>query len=120
MSLLCYNRGCGQRFDPENNTEGESSGGAGARCLLDCQRGERGRLWGSAGRCEPVPPGAGPAALRGSQPAPGAAAAGTRVWGRGRPALSCVPKPLKANVGFSAEGLCGCCIQRSYQRVFGF
>ncbi|XP_032534964.1 cysteine and histidine-rich domain-containing protein 1 [Chiroxiphia lanceolata] len=21
MSLLCYNRGCGQRFDPENNTE---------------------------------------------------------------------------------------------------
>lgn len=24
MSVLCYNKGCGQRFDPENNPEGES------------------------------------------------------------------------------------------------
>lgn len=24
MSVLCYNKGCGQRFDPENNKDGES------------------------------------------------------------------------------------------------
>lgn len=29
MSLLCYNRGCAQRFDPETNTEGESGGEGG-------------------------------------------------------------------------------------------
>jgi len=23
MSVLCYNKGCGQRFDPEKNPEGE-------------------------------------------------------------------------------------------------
>ena len=23
MSVLCYNKGCGQRFDPENNLDGE-------------------------------------------------------------------------------------------------
>lgn len=23
MSVLCYNKGCGQRFDPENNPDGE-------------------------------------------------------------------------------------------------
>lgn len=23
MALLCYNKGCGQRFDPEHNAEGE-------------------------------------------------------------------------------------------------
>lgn len=23
MSLLCYNKGCGQRFDPDNNPEGK-------------------------------------------------------------------------------------------------
>lgn len=25
MALLCYNRGCGQRFDPENNSDGKRS-----------------------------------------------------------------------------------------------
>lgn len=91
MSLLCYNRGCGQRFDPENNTEGESGGGAGARCLLDCQRGERGRLWGSAGRCEPVPPGAGPRGAAGLSAGPGCGCRGdTRVGpGQARAAPRC-------------------------------
>lgn len=31
MSLLCYNRGCGQRFDPETNTEGEDGAGGPSR-----------------------------------------------------------------------------------------
>lgn len=42
MSLLCYNRGCGQRFDPENNTEGESGGGPGARSSAGSGGGLRG------------------------------------------------------------------------------
>lgn len=27
MALLCYNRGCGQRFDPETNADGKKDPG---------------------------------------------------------------------------------------------
>lgn len=76
MSQLCYNRGCGQRFDPENNTEGESGGGAGARCSPGGQCGQRGRLRALRGSASPWR----------CHPARGAP--GTRVWGRGWPAAA--------------------------------
>ncbi|XP_068037651.1 cysteine and histidine-rich domain-containing protein 1 [Anomalospiza imberbis] len=39
MSLLCYNRGCGQRFDPENNTEGSCTYHPGVPVFHDALKG---------------------------------------------------------------------------------
>lgn len=103
MSQLCYNRGCGQRFDPENNTEGESGGrGPGRGAPLAGSAGSG----GGSGLCGAVP--ALGAVTRPAVPRGHACGAGAG------PAL---PKVLKAT-GFSAAGLCGGWTHHSYQRLF--
>ncbi|KAF4793249.1 Cysteine and histidine-rich domain-containing protein 1 [Turdus rufiventris] len=56
MSLLCYNRGCGQRFDPENNTEGSCTYHPGVPVFHDALKGCTKGLHNSEKPPEPVKP----------------------------------------------------------------
>ncbi|KAF2982434.1 hypothetical protein EK904_014888 [Melospiza melodia maxima] len=56
MSLLCYNRGCGQRFDPENNTEGSCTYHPGVPVFHDALKGCTKGFHNSEKPPEPVKP----------------------------------------------------------------
>ncbi|KAG8522371.1 hypothetical protein J0S82_002239 [Galemys pyrenaicus] len=74
MALLCYNRGCGQRFDPDANADGEARGSRPGAGLAGGARGRgaRGRAGRASRRAGCPAAGAGLRRVR-AGPAPGAA-----------------------------------------------